>query len=86
MRNSVALVGLVLGMMSVAPAFAYDPQCDKIRNAQRRDLCQCRTDAGASVRVSPNQRGEVTVRETGVPSRRLGEVQACMARKGHGAA
>ncbi|OYU49166.1 MAG: hypothetical protein CFE31_07260 [Rhizobiales bacterium PAR1] len=64
------------------PVQAYDAQCDKIANGQRRALCQCRSDAGATVSVRADDSGKLKVRESRVRSKNLPQVQACMDQKG----
>ena len=85
MRNSFILSALCFGLLCAfaVPAVAYDPLCDKIGDTTRRDLCRCRSDAGAKVSYRPGTSGEIKVRESGVPSRKLGQVNECMLGKGH---
>lgn len=65
------------------PAQAYNALCDKIGDTVRRDLCRCRSDAGAKVSYRPDTSGQIKVREGDVPNRKLGQVNECMQTKGH---
>jgi hypothetical protein len=85
MKRLVVPAAFVAALLSASaiPAAAYDPLCDKIGDATRRDLCRCRSDAGAKVSYRPDDSGKMKVRESGVSSRKLGQVNECMQAKGH---
>ena len=83
-KTILAAFGFVIFLAAMAgSAQAYDSLCDKIGDATRRDLCRCRSDAGAKVSYRPDASGTIKVRETGVPKRNLGQVQNCMIQKDH---
>ena len=79
MKTGLKILGFSVLLFSFEPsAQAYDAQCDKIAHGQRRALCQCRSDAGATVSVRPDDSGKLKIRETGVRSKNLPQVKACM--------
>ena len=77
-----ALAVFLAAMFLPSAAQAYDPLCDKIQKTERRALCQCRSDAGATVSRRPNKDGRMIIDAARPAKNRVAQVGDCMAKKG----